>query len=80
MAHTEGTESDAALWRALEGVVLPLSRAQLVRVARENEAPMAVITRLAGLPDRRFHTLEELRLVVARPGREVPAGAPGQGG
>jgi hypothetical protein len=77
MAHVEGTQPqgapdgmDAALWRALEGVVLPLSRAQLVHVARENEASMAVLTRLAALPDGRFRMREELRRALS------PAEAP----
>lgn len=45
---------------ALEGAVYPLSRAQLLVLARENEAPGLILTRLSSLPDRRFSSEAEV--------------------
>jgi len=47
-----------ALPEALAGAVFPLSPEQLLRVARENEAPGALLTLLSALPRRRFDSLE----------------------
>ena len=43
---------------ALAGAVFPLSAEQLVRVARENEAPGPLLTLLSTLPRGRFESLE----------------------
>jgi hypothetical protein len=43
---------------ALRGAVFPLSAEQLVRVARENEAPTVLITLLGGLPRAQFASVE----------------------
>ncbi len=43
---------------ALLGAVFPLSAEQLVRVARENEAPASLLTLLSALPRRRFESVE----------------------
>ncbi|HET9451350.1 MAG TPA: DUF2795 domain-containing protein [Aggregicoccus sp.] len=43
---------------ALAGAVFPLSPEQLLRVARENEAPGPLLTLLSALPSRRFDSLE----------------------
>lgn len=44
--------------RALDGAVFPLTRAQLLRVALENEAPTTLVTLFYGLPNRVFRTLD----------------------
>lgn len=46
------------LHEALLGAVYPLSAEQLVRVARENEAPTVVITLLGALPREQFLSLD----------------------
>lgn len=54
---------------ALNGAVYPLSRGELVTIARENEAPAMLVTLLAGLPQRLYHSEAEVTEVVdeARP-------------
>jgi hypothetical protein len=47
-----------AVPEALAGAVFPLSAEQLLLVARENEAPGALLTLLSTLPRRRFESLE----------------------
>jgi hypothetical protein len=47
-----------SLRQALQGAVFPLSRAQLVLVARENAAPAELLTLMAGLPSQEFRSLE----------------------
>jgi hypothetical protein len=49
------------LQEALLGAVFPLSAEQLVRLARENEAPPVLLSLLGALPQRRFESLEEVR-------------------
>ncbi|WP_395856017.1 DUF2795 domain-containing protein [Cystobacter fuscus] len=43
-----------ALSQALRGAVFPLSRSQLVWLARENDAAASLLTRLSGLPEGVF--------------------------
>jgi hypothetical protein len=43
---------------ALRGAVFPLSAEQLVRVARENEAPSVVLTLLSALPRAQFSSVD----------------------
>jgi hypothetical protein len=43
---------------ALAGAIYPLSPEQLLRVARENEAPGPVLTLISALPRRSFDSLE----------------------
>ncbi|XXF75812.1 DUF2795 domain-containing protein [Myxococcaceae bacterium GXIMD 01537] len=43
---------------ALRGAVFPLSAEQLVRVARENEAPATVLSLLSALPSRQYPSLD----------------------
>jgi Protein of unknown function (DUF2795) len=50
---------------ALAGAVFPLSAEQLVRVARENEAPGSLLTLLSALPRRSFDSLENVAEAVA---------------
>jgi hypothetical protein len=50
---------------ALAGAVFPLSAEQLVRVARENEAPGTLLTLLSALPRRSFNSLEHVAETVA---------------
>ena len=45
---------------ALAGAIFPLSPEQLLRVARENEAPGTVLTLLSALPRRSFDSLESV--------------------
>lgn len=54
---------------ALRGAVFPLSAEQLVRVARENEAPTVVLTLLGGLPRAQFASVEAVT-------RALDVGAP----
>jgi hypothetical protein len=46
------------LQKALLGAVFPLSREQLLLLARENEAPPLVLSLLSALPPRRFESLD----------------------
>lgn len=46
--------------QALAGAVYPLSRDQLVVLARENEAPRMLVTLLSGLPARTFASEAEV--------------------
>jgi hypothetical protein len=52
------SQSASPLDKALEGAVYPLSAEQLSLVARENGAPSAVLTLLAGLPRGTFRSLD----------------------
>jgi hypothetical protein len=57
--------SRASLLRqSLQGAVFPLSREQLVRVARENAAPAELLTMLAGLPRGEFRSLEAVEFAL----------------
>lgn len=57
--------SPAALLRqALQGAVFPLSVEQLVRVARENEAPAEILTLLGGLPPKEFRSVEAVEFAL----------------
>jgi hypothetical protein len=69
MGHTFSPE----LHHALHGAVFPLSRGELVCVARENEAPRAVLTLLEGLPEREYGGYEAVEAAIAR--EETPADA-----
>ena len=61
------------LGRALQGAVFPLRRAELVCVARENDAPPALVTLLEGLPDRAYAGYEAVEQAMSR--AETPADA-----
>lgn len=50
--------------RALQGAVFPLTRAQLVLVARENEAPSTLLTLFYGVPNRAYRTLDGVQRAV----------------
>ncbi|MBN1210654.1 MAG: DUF2795 domain-containing protein [Myxococcaceae bacterium] len=64
-ARAEPVLSLAAMLRqALQGAVFPLSVEQLVRVARENEGPAAILSLLSGLPRREFRSLEEVEFAL----------------
>lgn len=52
------------LHQALLGAVFPLSTEQLVRLARENEAPSVVVSLLGGLPRGRFESLDGVQQAV----------------
>lgn len=52
------------LHQALLGAVFPLSTEQLVRLARENEAPSILLSLLGGLPRGRFESLEAVQRAV----------------
>lgn len=52
------------LSRALEGAVFPLSRSDLIRVARENEAPDTLLTLLEGVPDRTYRDLASVERAI----------------
>jgi hypothetical protein len=49
------------LREALAGAVFPLSGEQLVRVARENEAPPALLSLLGDMPGGEFESLEAVQ-------------------
>lgn len=52
---------------ALEGAVYPLTRRELVLVARFNEAPKTLVSILEGIPDARFRSLDEVQVAVSPP-------------
>jgi uncharacterized protein DUF2795 len=52
------------LHQALLGAVFPLSTEQLVRLARENEAPAVVLSLLGGLSRGRFDSLDAVQQAV----------------
>ncbi|HEY8207940.1 MAG TPA: DUF2795 domain-containing protein [Myxococcaceae bacterium] len=52
---------------ALEGAVYPLTRRELVLVARFNEAPKTLLSILEGIPDARFRSLDEVQVAVSVP-------------
>ncbi len=61
-----------SLRKALLGAVFPLSTEQLVRLARENEAPASLLSLLGGLPSRRFDSQAAVRQALeSRPGLEA---------
>ncbi len=49
------------LHQALLGAVFPLSSEQLVLLARENEAPSALLSLLGDLPRQRFDSLSAVQ-------------------
>lgn len=55
---------------ALLGAVFPLWRGQLVRVARENEAPATLLTLLSQLPDVCYPSLAEVQEALDEPASE----------
>ena len=60
---------------ALEGAVYPLTRRELVLVARANEAPRTLLSLLEGIPDGDFRSLDEVQLALSPP----PPSPPGPG-
>ncbi|OJH39668.1 hypothetical protein BON30_19490 [Cystobacter ferrugineus] len=66
-----------ALSQALRGAVFPLSRSQLVWLARENDAAASLLTRLNGLPEEVFASLAEVeRALGVQAGEGTPAPVP----
>ncbi|EPX63644.1 hypothetical protein D187_006052 [Cystobacter fuscus DSM 2262] len=66
-----------ALSQALRGAVFPLSRTQLVWLARENDAAASLLTRLSGLPEGVFASLAEVeRALGVQAGEGTPATVP----
>jgi hypothetical protein len=61
------------LQQALEGAVFPLGRSELVSVARENDAPSAMLTLLEGLPAGEYAGYESVEAALVR--EETPADA-----
>jgi hypothetical protein len=61
---------------ALEGAVYPLTRRELVLVARFNEAPRTLVSLLEGIPDARFRSLDEVQVAVSPLPAPEPAPAP----
>jgi hypothetical protein len=57
---------DGLAHRALLGAVFPLERAHLVRIARENEAPVTVVTMLEGLPEGAYRSLADIQRSLGR--------------
>ena len=57
----------SSLRQALQGAVYPLSAEQLSQVARENGAPAAVLTLLAGLPRGSFRSLDAVESRLRTP-------------
>lgn len=51
----------------LLGAVFPLWRLQLLRVARENEAPPTLLTLLSQLPDACYASLAEVQEALDEP-------------
>ncbi len=49
---------------ALGGAVYPLTRDELIWVARENEAPSTVLSLLSSLPPRRFRSLDDVQRAI----------------
>ncbi len=68
--------SISMLREALEGAVFPLSAQQVVRVARENEAPGTLLTLLAELPSEEFHSLEAVESALGGAARARAAMEP----
>ncbi len=68
------------LQKALLGAVFPLSRNQLLLLARENEAPAVVLSLLSILPGRRFESLaaveQGLKTWTAKSEQETEASRP----
>lgn len=58
-------ETMQAVASALEGAVYPLTRRQLVLVARANEAPRTLLSLLEGIPDATFRSLEDVQLAIS---------------
>lgn len=54
------------LSHALAGAVFPLSRAELIQIARENEAPTTLLTLLEGIPARAYRQLSEVERAIER--------------
>jgi len=61
---------------ALAGAVYPLSRRELVLVARANEAPKTLISILEGIPDGRFRSLDDVQVAVSPPPPPPPGPGP----
>lgn len=64
------------LSRALEGAVFPLTRGELIQVARENEAPDMLLTLLEGAPERIYRDLPSLERAIAHEPVEGSVEAP----
>jgi hypothetical protein len=64
--------------KALQGAVFPLSARQLVRVARENDAPGELLTLLEGLPRGDFRAIDAVdsALTNQTQSRSHPASQP----
>ena len=52
---------DEPVAKALEGAVFPLTRSEIIAVARENEASSRMLTLLSDIPNALFANLKELQ-------------------
>ena len=57
---------------ALEGAVYPLTRRELVLVARANEAPRTLLSLLEGARDATYRSLDEVQVALSPPPAEAP--------
>lgn len=55
---------DEPVARAMSGGLFPLTRGELLLVAKENEAPRHLLTLLAGIPDSLYANLKEVQEAV----------------
>jgi|GEM_PF-7083285 len=60
----EESADDAALTQALLGAVFPLSCRQLIWLARENDAPAPLLSRLSALANGSFDSLASVRTAL----------------
>ncbi|WP_338023601.1 DUF2795 domain-containing protein [Archangium primigenium] len=67
--EAQGSENDAALTQALQGAVFPLSCRQLVWLARENDAPAPLLSRLSALGQGSFGSVAAVRGALEPQGR-----------
>jgi hypothetical protein len=64
---------------ALMGAVYPLTRDQLLHVARENDTPRSLLTLLSGLPPGPFRSLDDVSVQVDLPlslAEQIAQGSP----
>jgi hypothetical protein len=80
MSHAHLAEGmKQPLQKALRGAVFPLSRSQLLLLARENEAPAVVLSLLSTLPEHRFESLASVeRGLEAQTGKGEREAEPSQ--
>lgn len=66
------------LSQGLAGAVFPLSRADLIQVARENEAPTTLLTLLEGIPERTYRRLSDVEHAIEKTPAAASAEATGE--